>query len=226
MRAGARVSQECGSAPLRWRGHDGVVVERIRTATADDAHAIAAVHVAGWQQGYRGLVAQGYLDVLCVEDRERDWARALDRGGVVLVHEDAGRVDAFACYGPCRDPDVPAEVGEVHAFYVHPASWGSGIAGRLLAAAVADLPASAASAPGPGAPLAATAGEPVAGSPAVGGPAAPVLWVLEGNQRARRSYERQGWAADGSTRQDQRPALGGVPGIAFTEVRYRLRVRG
>lgn len=212
--------------PCGCRGHDGVVVERIRTATSGDAHAIATVHVAGWQQGYRGLIAQGYLDVLCVEDRERDWASALDQGGAVLVHEDAGRVDAFACYGPCRDPDVPAEVGEVYALYVHPASWGSGIGRRLLAAAVADLPATAASAPGPGAPLAACAGQPVAGPPAVGGAAAPVLWVLEGNQRARRFYHRQGWAADGSTRQDQRPGLGGVPDIAFTEVRYRLRVRG
>ncbi len=214
------------SAAARWRGHDGAVVERIRTAAVDDAHAIAAVHVAGWQQGYRGLVAQGYLDVLSVEDREAGWARALEQGGAVLVHEDAGRVDAFACYGPCRDPEVPAEAGEVYAFYVHPASWGSGIGRRLLAAAVADLPASAASAASGGAPLAACAGEPVAGPPAAGAPAAPVLWVLEGNQRARRFYQRQGWASDGPTRQDQRPALGGVPGIAFTEVRYRLRAGG
>jgi hypothetical protein len=35
-----------------------------------------------------------------------------------------------------------------------------------------------------------------------------VLWVLEGNARARRFYERGGWFADGTSRDE---AMGGEP---------------
>ena len=35
-----------------------------------------------------------------------------------------------------------------------------------------------------------------------------VLWVLEPNERARRFYERGGWAFDGTTRDE---LIGGVP---------------
>jgi RimJ/RimL family protein N-acetyltransferase len=41
------------------------------------------------------------------------------------------------------------------------------------------------------------------------------LWVLEGNGRARRFYERAGWAPDGTHKDD---VLAGTP---IREVRYR-----
>jgi ribosomal protein S18 acetylase RimI-like enzyme len=42
-----------------------------------------------------------------------------------------------------------------------------------------------------------------------------ILWVLEDNPRARRFYEREGWALDGSRKDDE------FLGVPVTEVRYR-----
>ena len=44
---------------------------------------------------------------------------------------------------------------------------------------------------------------------------AATLWVLRGNERARRFYERAGWTVDGARKDDV------VAGVPVTEVRYR-----
>jgi len=192
------------------------MTQRVRPGGIGDAHAIAQVHVAGWQQGYRGLIDQAYLDSLDVADRTRRWIDILQGHEMVLVHEDGGRVNAFATFGPSHDVDIPEAAGEVYGLYVHPEAWGQGVGGALLAMVVAQLLAGKQA----GAPNAAPGTQSMR-SPS--GEAAPlVLWTLEGNRRARRFYERQGWVADGTTRQDQRPGQGGAPDITFTEVRYLL----
>ena len=48
-------------APRRAEGDTSEVVD-VREATAADKMAVAEVHVRSWQQGCRGLVAQGFLD--------------------------------------------------------------------------------------------------------------------------------------------------------------------
>jgi RimJ/RimL family protein N-acetyltransferase len=42
-----------------------------------------------------------------------------------------------------------------------------------------------------------------------------VLWVLDGNARARRFYEAAGWSADGTAKRED------MGGTLVTEVRYR-----
>ena len=66
--------------------HTSVLI--LRSATPDDALAVATVHVRAWQEGYRGLVADDYLDALRPEDRAArydlgasDPDRSLDHGG-------------------------------------------------------------------------------------------------------------------------------------------------
>ena len=44
---------------------------RIRQARLTDARAIAEAHVAGWRQGYRGLLPEDYLSALSVDASER-----------------------------------------------------------------------------------------------------------------------------------------------------------
>lgn len=61
--------------------------------------------------------------------------------------------------------------GWLSGLYVRPEAWGTGVAARLHGRALDAL-----------------------------GPGAARLWVLEGNHRARRFYERRGWAPDGTTR--------------------------
>jgi len=192
------------------------MTERFRPGGIGDAHAIARVHVAGWQEGYQGLIDQAYLDSLDVADRARRWVDILQGTESVLVHEDGGQVNAFATFGPIHDVDIPEAAGEVYALYVHPQAWGQGTGGAMLATVVAHLLDGRQAGAFDAAPSTEHTRSPA-------GQAAPsVLWTLEGNRRARRFYERQGWAADGTTRLNQRSGLGKAPDITFTEVRYLL----
>ena len=45
-----------------------------------------------------------------------------------------------------------------------------------------------------------------------------VLWVVPGNARARRFYERSGWSADGAER------VAEVNGVTVPECRYAKRL--
>jgi ribosomal protein S18 acetylase RimI-like enzyme len=163
----------------------------VRPATLADAPAMGRVHVRAWRAAYRGHMPDGYLDGLRAEDRAAGWERALgrERGrGAVLVVEEAGRVTGFAAVGPAEDPPG---AGELYAINVDPDHWGTGTGRALLQAAQAEL--------------------------ARLGYAETVLWVLPGNDRARRFYEIAGWAADGASRTAE------VLGVTVPEVRYRRR---
>lgn len=50
---------------------------RIRPATRSDVEAIAAVHVAGWRDNYRGIIDDRTIDERTVEWRVRFWDAAL-----------------------------------------------------------------------------------------------------------------------------------------------------
>ncbi len=49
----------------------------MRRATPEDAAAIAGVHVASWQATYRGILPDGFLAALSVEERTKHWTRNL-----------------------------------------------------------------------------------------------------------------------------------------------------
>lgn len=164
----------------------------VRVATVDDAAVVAAVHVRSWQQAYRGLLPDAYLDTLSVERRREVWSRILAEthlphtGAFVLL--DILDVIGFIHVAPTRDDDLPASTGEVTALYLTPSAWGRGGGRLLLDTAKASLKAA--------------------------GFAAAGLWVLEANLAARGFYERQGWAPDGARKVDERGDL------VLLEVRY------
>ena len=105
-----------------------------------------------------------------------------------LVAVDGSTIYGLATTGLCRDEDL-SNFGELMAIYVDPAHVGTGV-GRLLIAAARER------------------------LRAVGVTAAS-LWVLDGNVRARRFYERDGWRFDGTRRTR---TYGDAP---VEEVRYR-----
>ena len=167
----------------------------IRRATGDDATAIAEVQVRTWRVAYRDLLPADHLASLSVVLRERMWAQLLDpirtpeHAAFVAVVD--SRIVGFVSAGPAHDIDLgPGRPGEVYAIYVEPESWGDGVGRALLAAAV-DL-------------LQADDMDPL------------VLWVLEGNARARAFYERAAWRLDGAARTET------FGGEEAGEVRYRL----
>lgn len=175
-----------------------------RAAVPDDAEAIAAINVTGWQAAYAGLMPAELLDAMEIAPRVprmRAWlgrspAERLDRpGDTLVVVDDADTVLGYAHYGAYRldrrDTYHPTD-GEIHAIYVRPDTWGCGAGTVLIRAALAEL--------------------------AGAGRSVVRLWVLAGNDRARRFYERRGFAADGATRVDRLTVAGGTTDVP--EVRY------
>ena len=106
---------------------------------------------------------------------------------------DGADVVGFVTVGPGRDKDLPG-LGEVRAVYVAPDRWRSGAGSALLAKA-----------------------ETLLGDAGFND---AYLWVLEDNTRARRFYERAGWAPDGARKVVE---IGGRP---LAEVRYRKTAAG
>lgn len=152
------------------------------------------VRIAAWQAAYRGLMPDGYLDAMG-EGRERAAERLRERlsdpaGSLMLVVEDDDRrVVGMSVYGPARDDGEPRSCGQLHAINLEPRMWGTGLGQALLAEAQLRL--------------------------AADGYWEAYLWVVDGNARARRFYERSGWRCDGGTKLDD------DFGTGVTEVRYR-----
>ena len=149
-----------------------------RPRDREDARAIAEVHVASWRHAYRGLLPDDYLDRLSVEEREKQRREHLEDPSSewgTLVADDAGRVVGFSTYGPSRDDDATDATGEVPAIYLDPDVVGTGVGRELFAETVVALRAA--------------------------GFTRASLWVLEGNVRARRFYEKAGWRWDGTVSQ-------------------------
>ena len=93
----------------------------------------------------------------------------------------------FVSTGESRDDDAAAEL---YAIYVLPDAWGTGAGTALIRAGLEAMRAR------------------------FSGDA--VLWVLEDNPRARRFYEREGWALDGARKEEE------WLGVVIPEVRYRI----
>ena len=162
----------------------------VRRARVEDSEAIAEVHVASWRAAYRGIIDQAVLDGLDVAERAQAHRRHLaDPRAERRLHvcEDDGCVVAFATCGPAATETSPA-VGEVHALYAHPDAWNSG-AGRALIAVVLDDLRGA-------------------------GNERALVHVLDANGRARRFYERAGFAVEATGL-----PLGQFP-FALTQARY------
>lgn len=114
----------------------------IRPATAQDAFAIAHVHVETWRATYPTLLPQQYLvQNLNIESRAIYWQRTLqmrDPNEAILVATDGGEVIGFASVGRARKVPPPASArvrscGEVFTLYVLPDFQDRG-AGRMLLA--------------------------------------------------------------------------------------------
>jgi ribosomal protein S18 acetylase RimI-like enzyme len=94
----------------------------IRTAEAEDAAAIARVHVATWRSAYAGIIPKAYLDGMTEEDRTMTWTRLLRRGGgtahMTLVSEDHDQtIVGFVSGGPLRHHDTRYQA-EISSLYV------------------------------------------------------------------------------------------------------------
>jgi len=167
---------------------------QIRPARPEDAPGIVHVRIAAWQAAYRGLMPDDYLDGM-TDEADQAAARLGERlrtaVSSTLVDTDAdGEILGMCAFGPPRE-DI-AGGGEVYAINVVPRAWGIGLGVQLLNAAQRGLTAA--------------------------GHSTAYLWVVEGNVRARRFYERAGWGVDGATKIDD------DFGTGVTEIRYHRQL--
>jgi ribosomal protein S18 acetylase RimI-like enzyme len=151
----------------------------VRTAVLADAADIAGVHVRAWQTAYAGLLEDGILARLSIEQRTVQWRERLPAEPprtycVALL--DGVVVGFCTTLEPSRDPDATPGTAEIISLNVDPSAWGSGAGQSLIDEALLRL--------------------------ASGGWTAVSLWVLDGNARAIRFYERNGFAFDGAVKLD------------------------
>ena len=93
------------------------------------------VHCTSWQEAYRGIVCDRYLDTMTVEATT---ARARKFPENTLVAKDKDKVVGFAVYGPSRDEDLK-NAGEVVAIYVLKEYYNKKIGYRLMNEAISRL---------------------------------------------------------------------------------------
>jgi ribosomal protein S18 acetylase RimI-like enzyme len=175
---------------------------RLRDARRGDELAVAELHVRSWQDAYRDLMPAEFLAAL--DPRERAGRYAFGSGAaegpttVLAVIAEGGaegdpsltnsrevrsgspsapleRLLGFVTFGGSRDDDAKG-LGEVYALYVDPERHRGGVGRVLMAEARQRL--------------------------VEDGFCEAILWVLQGNDRARRFYEGEGWSPDGATREE------------------------
>jgi ribosomal protein S18 acetylase RimI-like enzyme len=164
----------------------------IRNPGEPDIRSIAELHIRSWQFGHQGLFPQSVIDSVSVEERVDSWRETLaspSPGKTVLVAEQDGEIVGFVSSGPSRDRPVEAGAGEIYELFVEPDLVATGVGAALFRESLARLEGS--------------------------GFRAVTLWVLAGNERARRFYERQALHVDGATRTTT------MGESDATEVRYR-----
>lgn len=111
----------------------------IRPARPSDAEPLADLHVTVWQNAYRGILPDPYLDALAPSQRLPFWQEILhqpepDRLTLVLQAEDGG-LGGFLSAGPPRDlPPGGATLyrSELYAINILPGLHGRGYGRRLL----------------------------------------------------------------------------------------------
>jgi GNAT superfamily N-acetyltransferase len=181
----------------------------IRAGSAAHAAQIAAVQREAWFAAYEGVIAPEVIDRVTTPDngarvrqsfRTRPWQRMLVAVDPAAVDPAASGTVGYASFGPEMDvltapwphpltaDGEGGRVAELYALYVRPAWWSTGTGRALM--------------------------ERVLARSAAAGYRSITLWVLRDNQRARRFYERAGFAPDGATN-----VLTGLGGVI--EVRYR-----
>ena len=131
--------------------------------TDEEIKGKAFVHWSAWHEAYPALVSRDYLDRLTLQKCEQIACTWRDN---ILIAKDGERVVGFAGYGTRREEP---NAGEIFAMYVLSDCYGTGVAQKLMEAALERLSA----------------------FPEVS------LWVLKGNGRAIRFYEKCGFLPDG-----------------------------
>ncbi|GAB3546163.1 GNAT family N-acetyltransferase [Spirosoma fluminis] len=88
-----------------------------RTATAADTDRIAALHARSWQETYRGIMTDAFLDDAVEQERRQVWQGRFDEQAPnrqIIVAEADGQVIGFACVFLGEDGTYGALLDNLH----------------------------------------------------------------------------------------------------------------
>ncbi|GAA1374736.1 GNAT family N-acetyltransferase [Catellatospora chokoriensis] len=149
-----------------------------RGGAPEDVAAIGELHARSRRSAYRELLTPQELAEITAADQQAKWARrwAVEADTHRLHLAVRGDTVLGFCYlGPAgAEEQAPAGTGMLNAIHVRPDAVGSGVGLALMNTCLAEFAAL--------------------------GHHRAMLYVVSDNTRARRFYERGGWAADGVTR--------------------------
>jgi GNAT superfamily N-acetyltransferase len=167
------------------------LVFTIVRASVERAAEIAALYVTTRRAAYAAFFPVDVLDAMSIPAETLRWqARMAESDAETIVAVDEAQAIAGFTHISWHNVEEPA-TGEVEYMYVGTGQQGGGLGARLMAAAEAEMAAS--------------------------GMREAILWVYEGNARARGFYERCGWHPDGASKPSD-----SADGLFL--VRYRKRL--
>jgi ribosomal protein S18 acetylase RimI-like enzyme len=101
----------------------------IRPATAEEAEAVARVHLETWRVAYADVFPREELEDFSAERVAR--RAEMHRRAPPIVAEVEGEIVGFVSVGPATDTDAD---GELYAIYVLPTHWRTGVGRALIQA--------------------------------------------------------------------------------------------
>lgn len=116
------------------------MARRIRSATRQDARAIAAAHVASWRENYRGLLSEEAIAKRTFEYRLEMWTRFLDepQRSTLIACGEKDEVIGFVSATAMRPPEFGFDA-YLQTLYLLASEKGAGTGKALLRACATDL---------------------------------------------------------------------------------------
>jgi ribosomal protein S18 acetylase RimI-like enzyme len=163
----------------------------VRFATEGDLATVAGIHIASWQDAYKGVVPDALLANRSVEGSLSGWRSTFTKypANITVATAEDGAIHGFCCAGPVVDAakNAPFEF-QIYGLHVLPALRQRGIGAALLRVAFARARES----------------EPMK---------SVIVWTLRDLQLSRRFYEREGGKV-------VKTAVWRIDGAALPEVAY------
>lgn len=146
----------------------------LRVANQNDIPALAQLHCQGWKDSYEDLVPQDYLDGLAPQEFTEKWQKWMgDDISTTLIAEDKnGTPVGFSMFGalktqvPGQSAIRPVYSSELYAIYLDKNHWGKGLAQQFFQKTAENLKDQK--------------------------HYSMALWVVGGNKRACKFYEKMG----------------------------------
>lgn len=149
----------------------------IRKASMDDVNDIARIHVNSWQEAYKGLMPQRFIESYTFDKRHKLWTNIIERElAAVFVAVSHDECLGFLCVGQLKFME-DTQTYELSSIYINSSYIGVGIGQSLYKECEKYL--------------------------LVRGAEQVTVWALDSNKRALNFYAKLGFRLTGQTSKEQ-----------------------